>query len=157
MILWRDSYQRAPFKTLGGVRYRSPCLAFIFLLSLEGMQVTPWKLWTVHQPLLCAYPSLGCFLVVGALELGQLKLLYVPHLSTRPLEDSESTTKNNLAEWIQSVHQLNRLRVLYLFIFFLLTKTLSDMFCPKTNFASPAALFAAFFELKEQQQNKIKK
>lgn len=145
MILWRDSYQRAPFKTLGGVRYRSPCLAFIFLLSLEGMQVTPWKLWTVHQPLLCAYPSLGCFPVVGALELGQLKLLYVPHLSTRPLEDSESTTKNNLAEWIQSVHQLNRLRVLYFFYFFFTYQNSFRHVLPKNKFCFAGCTVCGIF------------
>lgn len=110
---------KTTIQIFSGVRYRSPCLAFIFLLSLEGIQVTPWKLCPVHHPLLCAYPSLGCFPVVGALELGQLKLLYSPQLSTHPLEDSESTTKHSLAEWIQSVQQFNRVRVLYLVFFHL--------------------------------------
>lgn len=45
---------------------------------------------------LCLYPSLGWFPVMRALQQGQLKLLYFPHLRTRPSGDSENTTKLKL-------------------------------------------------------------
>lgn len=63
-----------------------------------------------QDPLRCTYPSLGCFPVTRALKFGQLKRLYFPRLSNRPLEDSESTTQHDLVERAKSEHKPNRVR-----------------------------------------------
>lgn len=109
-------------------------LLSLFSLSLEGNPVTAWKLWTVHHPLLRAHPSLGRSPVMTALKSGQLKRLFFPHWSRRPLEDSESTAEHNLAERIRSVHQFNRV----LFFVFNLPKLVQT--CSAQKQISPCRL-----------------
>lgn len=96
--------------------------------------------------------------MTGALQRGPLKLLCFPRLRTRPLGDSESTTqlicgtRSKLRPtrfFHATASHYNRLRQL--------TRTRSDMFCPKTNFAPSSVLLAGFFELKEQERRGEKK
>lgn len=73
------------------------------LSSLECSQVILLKLLAVkpninqmgfqHSVKLCLYPSRGWFPAMRALKRGQLKLLYFPHLTTRPSGDSDNTTE----------------------------------------------------------------
>lgn len=85
----------------------------------------------------------------GALRQGQLKPLYFLQLRIHPWVGSGNAAKDvfstsfkanrgfsNLEQSRGLLHKIHQL-----------TRTRSDMFCPKTNFAPVSVLFVSFFEL----------
>lgn len=140
-------------KMFSGARYQSPCPVFILLLSTQGIQATHESCQQLIIRSCVLTLLVGGFLCWGLWSLASwsvFSFLIWGIALRRTLKAHESTTLLNEFSLCRS------LTCFWVVLFFLLTKTLSDMFCPKINFASPAALFVAFFELREPPGEKRK-
>lgn len=152
MILWRDSFQRPPLKFSVEWDIGVRALLSFFSYHWRASKSLPESYAQFITPSCVLTLLLGAFLWWGLWSWGSWNFFILLGWALtlwRTLKAQQSTTLLNESSLCTSLTGFG-----FCICFFSLTKTLSDMFCPKTNFASPAALFAAFFELKEQQQNK---